>query len=133
VRRWLFNLAAAVSAVLFCAIVAISVLGVCWTGESVIQSQSATRDGISIISYGGALRLRTYPHGRRSGYSEGMIVPWLPLILFGILPSIWLVKLWRRKKRPPGTCASCGYDLRASKDRCPECGTAIPPAAGEVA
>ena len=47
---------------------------------------------------------------------------WLPLTLAAI-PT---VVLWRRDRPPkPGCCLTCGYDLRASKKTCPECGTAI--------
>jgi hypothetical protein len=45
------------------------------------------------------------------------------------LPPLWLAAvklfLWvnRRRKRQPGLCPECGYDLRATPARCPECGT----------
>lgn len=59
---------------------------------------------------------------RQTGFSAWDIrVPyWLPLLLSAIAPILW----YRRRHRyPRGACQQCGYDLRASPDRCPECGT----------
>lgn len=44
--------------------------------------------------------------------------------LFLILPLRWLSKHMHKKWRlSRGECPNCGYDLRASPDKCPECGT----------
>ena len=52
---------------------------------------------------------------------------WLLGMIFGVLPGAWLAKRWgRRRKHHEGLCVKCGYDLRASRERCPECGMAIP-------
>ncbi len=48
----------------------------------------------------------------------------LAIISGGIL-TYCLVPLRRRRKRKKlGLCLKCGYDLRGSKHRCPECGEA---------
>jgi hypothetical protein len=41
----------------------------------------------------------------------------------GVLPGAWFgSRIVRRRRRPPHACRRCGYDLRATPDRCPECG-----------
>ena len=56
--------------------------------------------------------------------ARSCIIPyWLPALLFAALPAWWMMRRPRRVRA--GHCGNCGYDLRASKDRCPECGTPI--------
>jgi hypothetical protein len=44
-------------------------------------------------------------------------------IPLAVLPTIWLVRLSRQHvRRRRLRCTQCGYDLRATPERCPECG-----------
>ena len=96
----------------------------------------------------------TWMHQSRSA-DDGLPPRWLPLLRFAhhstrfgtpVWKSLWAVDVpyWAlcavfgsslvvqrgycrsRKRRHAGRCPTCGYDLRASPERCPECGTANP-------
>jgi hypothetical protein len=108
---------------------------------------SSTQAGVELLS--GAVTLA--PVGANSGKSPqtwdmpiriaGAGPPWpgspisisivyIPLStvspILALLPAVWIVLALRRylsQKPKEGHCAVCGYDLRATPEKCPECGT----------
>jgi hypothetical protein len=55
---------------------------------------------------------------------HAVLVPfWLLALISLIPPIVWLKR--RARRVATGYCLQCGYDLCASKERCPECGKKI--------
>ena len=53
-----------------------------------------------------------------------IVIPlWIPTLLFLTLTIAFMRgPLRRRGRRRKGLCLTCGYDLRGTPERCPECG-----------
>jgi hypothetical protein len=56
-----------------------------------------------------------------------LVVPfWAVVVPIALLTGLALRARWSAGQRSrAGLCPACGYDLRATPDRCPECGTAF--------
>lgn len=161
-RRWLFNLAAAVSLALclgFSCMAFRSVQrGDTWEYLSrdgrlvMLISKSGRLDVLYISKWAGdepgllyyterapfALGGTDYSH-RFLGFGGGAqlnggrfvnIPYWCLATLAAVAPLLATLGIVRRRRSVRrGFCATCGYDLRASPDRCPECGSVSRPGA----
>lgn len=73
-----------------------------------------------------------------SSYATSVRIPdWCPVAIAALLPATYLLRrVVRRRRRFAGQCFACGYDLRATPERCPECGTRstgyLPATAGSI-
>src|SRR3569623_250486 len=78
----------------------------------------SARSGVTEARAWGVLARRT---GR---WVDAVVVPdWLVVAVTGLLPAVRLAfYLLRRRPTVSGCCPTCGYDLRATPERCPECG-----------
>jgi hypothetical protein len=75
-----------------------------------------SRGGSAVNANGNAIL--TTPPSWRVG-----LPMWFLALVFSLLPLRWRIRT--RRTCSPGDCLECGYDLRATPDRCPECG-AVP-------
>ena len=63
------------------------------------------------------------PSVRPRSYQSVSVPYYILTLLTLVLPACRLRQFRRdRWRRRPGLCPACGYDLRATPDRCPECG-----------
>jgi hypothetical protein len=97
-----------------------------------------TQSGGSFFTRAGLARALTYvPWGWRDEGSSVhltdarcLVIPdWLILLIltlagWQVVRSVRRLRQ-RRRLQSAGRCLACGYDLRATPGRCPECGTAV--------
>ena len=103
-----------------------------WYGEWVVH-RTPTHN-IRLLSNHGGFALQRIdppgPDGRRVVYPSILSVPY-PVVVFLLLvvPTVTIVarRLAASHRRRAGRCEDCGYDLRETADRCPECGNVPSP------
>lgn len=100
--------------------------GIHWSASAPFLTGEAPSDRVLGFSYDTNL-MSSSGSGTWRGVDRTLSIPLaLPAVLLALWPMIVLRRWCRtRVQKRIGLCRKCSYDLRASIERCPECGTAI--------
>ncbi len=90
------------------------------------DSEGTTIGGLGF--YAAHERAGTLPSAKFVITSRFVICPtWFPLAISAGILALQIRQADKLKRASRGLCPTCGYDLRETPTRCPECGTEVPP------
>ena len=131
-RCWLFNFSAVLSLAVCIATLALLIRHVVRHGSAVgipyTQGKYALLVENRAVTLYSVRRMRDF-NGLvevQNGFLPQRVALWKLIVGSLLLPAAWILS--RRRIVSPGHCKQCGYDLRATPNRCPECG-AVPTSA----
>jgi hypothetical protein len=99
-----------------------------FAGAGVIKDWEQPPASLSLLTLPGVGRLYV---AKPAGWTQSFRAVWVPhwffVLLFAAMPARKLYlshRSWLRRRR--GLCGACGYDMRGSPEKCPECGRLKP-------